>query len=218
MILIYNNYQFPLIILRHIMTAQTLQNIAQTRRSIYALNKNTPISAEQINQIVEHALLHTPSSFNSQSTRLVVLHGAQHDKLWEKTTEILRNIVPAENFASTQAKLDGFKAGAGTVLFFEDSNVVKGLQEQFPTYADNFPIWAGHANAMVQYAIWTTLASENVGANLQHYNPLINDFVASEWSVPESWQLVAQLVFGGIVAPAGEKSFAPVSERLKVFG
>lgn len=66
------------------------------------------------------------------------------------------------------------------MLFFEDTDVIKVLQEQFPAYADNFPIWAGHANAMVQYAIWTTLTSANVSANLQHYNPLINNFVASE--------------------------------------
>lgn len=200
------------------MTIQTLQAIAERRRSVYALDKNSPLTSAQIDQVVEHALLHTPSSFNSQSTRLVVLHGAEHDKLWDATTEILRQIVPADGFAATEAKLNGFKAGAGTILFFEDSEVVQGLQAQFPAYADNFPVWAGHANAMVQYAIWTTLASANVGANLQHYNPLINDFVAREWQVPSSWQLVAQMVFGGIVAPAGEKTFAPVAERLKIFG
>ncbi len=200
------------------MSAQLFQAMAERRRSIYALDKNTPLTSVQIDQIVEHALLHTPSSFNSQSTRIVVLHGEEHEKLWDATIEILRKIVPADNFAPTEAKLGTFKAGAGTVLFFEDTNVVKGLQEQFALYADNFPIWSHHTSAMHQYAIWTALASENVGASLQHYNPLINDFVASEWSIPDNWQLTAQLVFGGIVAPAGEKTFAPVAQRMKVFG
>lgn len=200
------------------MSKTTLQTVAETRRSVYALNKNLPISTADINQIVEHALLHTPSSFNSQSTRLVVLHGAEHEKLWEITKAELAKIVPADKFAPTEAKLNMFKAGAGTVLFFEDTDVVKGLQEQFSAYADNFPIWADHANAMTQYAIWTTLASENVGANLQHYNPVIDAKVASTWGIPANWQLRAQLVFGGIEAPAGEKSFAPVADRLKVFG
>ncbi|OOR88074.1 nitroreductase [Moraxella caviae] len=200
------------------MSHTTLQNVAELRRSIYALNKELPISTKDVDQIVEHALLHTPSSFNSQSTRLVVLHGAAHDKLWDITTEALRAIVPAENFAPTKAKLAGFKAAAGTVLFFEDQDVVKGLQEQFATYADNFPIWADHANAMTQYAIWTTLASRDVGANLQHYNPVIDDAVAAEWNIPANWKLRAQLVFGGIAAPAGEKTFAPVTDRLKIFG
>lgn len=200
------------------MSKTTLQTVAQTRRSVYALNKTLPVSKDDINQIVEHALLHTPSAFNSQSTRLVVLHGEEHDKLWEITKAELAKIVPAENFAATEAKLDMFKAGAGTVLFFEDTNVVKGLQDSFPAYADNFPIWADHASAMTQYAIWTTLASENVGANLQHYNPVIDAEVAKTWNIPESWKLRAQLVFGGIVSPAGDKEFAPVADRMKVHG
>lgn len=200
------------------MSKTTLQTVAQTRRSVYALNKTLPVSKDDINQIVEHALLHTPSAFNSQSTRLVVLHGEEHDKLWEIAKAELAKIVPAENFVATEAKLDMFKAGAGTVLFFEDTNVVKGLQDSFPAYADNFPVWADHASAMTQYAIWTTLASENVGANLQHYNPVIDAEVAKTWNIPESWKLRAQLVFGGIVSPAGDKEFAPVADRMKVHG
>lgn len=200
------------------MSIQILQATAEARRSVYDLNKNLPISTDEINQIVEHALLHTPSSFNSQSTRLVVLHGAEHEKLWDLTIAELAKIVPAENFAPTEAKLNMFKAGAGTVLFFEDMDVVKGLQESFPAYADNFPIWADHASAMHQYAIWTTLASQNVGANLQHYNPVIDEAVATTWQTPANWKLRAQLVFGGINTPAGEKSFNPVADRLNIFG
>ena len=49
------------------MTHQILQEAARTRRSVYALNKNLPLPAEEVAAIVEHAVLHTPSSFNSQS-------------------------------------------------------------------------------------------------------------------------------------------------------
>lgn len=141
------------------MTYQTLQQAAETRRSIYALNKNLPISNEEISEIVKHAVLHTPSSFNSQSTRVVVLFGEEHGKVWQFVEDALRAIVPAEQFEPTAQKLNLFKAGAATILFFEDQNVVKGLQEQFPSYAANFPVWADHANAMTQYAVWTTLAA-----------------------------------------------------------
>ncbi len=200
------------------MSAQNLQAAAELRRSVYALGKDLPLSNDQVNQIVEHALLHTPSAFNSQSTRLVVLHGAEHEKLWDLAIEELRKIVPADSFAATESKLNMFKAAAGSVLFFEDMDVVKGLQEQFAAYADNFPIWADHASAMHQYVIWTALASENIGANLQHYNPVIDEAVAKTWNIPANWKLRAQLVFGSIQSPAGEKSFAPVDARLKVFG
>lgn len=200
------------------MTYQALQTAAQTRRSIYALNKNLPLSNAEVVKIIEHAVLHTPSSFNSQSTRVVVLFGAEHEKVWGFVEDALRAIVPADQFEPTKQKLDMFKAGAGTVLFFEDQNVVKGLQEQFPSYAANFPVWAEHADAMHQYAVWTTLAAAGIGANLQHYNPLPDAAVAKEWNIPANWTLRAQMVFGGIVAPAGEKTFQPLEERLKVFG
>ncbi|UOO75884.1 nitroreductase family protein [Neisseria sp. Dent CA1/247] len=200
------------------MTYTALQQAAETRRSVYALNKNLPLPAAKVAEIVKHAVLHTPSSFNSQSTRVVVLFGAEHEKLWQFAEDALRDIVPAENFEPTKQKLDMFKAAAGSVLFFEDQNVVKGLQERFPSYADNFPIWAEHADAMHQYAVWTTLAAAGIGANLQHYNPLIDNAVAQEWSVPANWTLRAQMVFGGIDAPAGEKAFEPLEGRLKVFG
>ena len=200
------------------MSVQILQEIAQTRRSLYVLNKDLPISQDEVKQIVEHALKHTPSSFNAQSTRMVVLFGAEHEKLWDIAISELRKIVPADKFEPTENKLNMFKAAAGSVLFFEDQEVIKGLQNQFPAYAANFPIWAEHANAMNQYAIWTTLSAAAVGANLQHYNPVIDAEVAKTWNIPANWTLRAQLVFGGMGAPAGEKSFASIEERMKVFG
>lgn len=200
------------------MAYAALQQAAETRRSIYALNKNLPLPAAEVAGIVKHAVLHTPSSFNSQSTRVVVLFGAEHEKLWQFAEDALRAVVPADQFEPTRQKLDGFKAAAGSVLFFEDQNVVKGLQERFPAYAENFPVWADHSNAMHQYAVWTTLAAAGIGANLQHYNPLIDNAVAKEWQIPASWTLRAQMVFGGIAAPAGEKAFEPLAGRLQVFG
>ncbi|MDO4231840.1 MAG: nitroreductase family protein [Lautropia sp.] len=200
------------------MSLQTLQKVAETRRSIYALNKNLPVPAKDVVALVEHAVKHTPSSFNSQSTRVIVLLGAEHEKLWKIAENALAAIVPADKFQPTKDKLAMFAAGAGTVLFFEDQKVVKGLQEQFALYAENFPIWADHASAMHQYAIWNALAAVGVGANLQHYNPVIDKDVAATWNVPADWTLRAQLVFGGIAAPAGEKSFAPLADRVKVYG
>ncbi len=121
------------------MSVQVLQQIAETRRSVYALNKDLPIAASEVAQIVEHAIKHTPSSFNSQSTRAVVLFGAEHEKLWDIAINELRKIVPAENFQPTEDKLNMFKAAAGSVLFFEDQKVVKGLQEQFCGLCSQLP-------------------------------------------------------------------------------
>lgn len=197
----------------------TLQQLAEKRRSIYALSNQLPVSNDEVVKLVEHAILHTPSSFNSQSTRVVVLFGEEHQKLWNITEETLHAIVSdEEKFKSTKDKIAGFKAGAGTIMFFEDQSVVKSMQENAPLYADKFPIWAHQTNAMHQYVIWTALASIDVGANLQHYNPIIDDKVAEAWNIDKDWTLNAQMVFGAIEQPAGDKTFKPVEERMKVFG
>lgn len=200
------------------MKLQTLQQLAETRRSIYGLNDQLPVSKEEIVKLAEHAVLHTPSAFNSQSTRIVILFDSDHKQLWQITEDTLREIVNNDNeFRSTKQKIEGFKAGAGTVLFFEDQSVIKGLQESFSLYADRFPVWSGHTSGMHQYVIWTALASLGIGANLQHYNPVIDEQVASTWNVDADWELVAQMVFGGITQPAAEKSFEPVETRLNYY-
>lgn len=196
-----------------------LQKLAEKRRSIYSLSDNLPVTNDEIVTLVEHAILHTPSAFNSQSARIVVLFGEDHKKLWDITEETLKVIVgDDEKFQGTKDRIAGFRAGAGTVLFFEDKGVVRNMQEAAPLYADKFPIWAHQTSAMHQYVIWTALASLDIGANLQHYNPVIDQRVADEWNIDEHWELNAQMVFGAIEQPAGDKEFQPVEERMKVFG
>ena len=196
-----------------------LQQLAEKRRSIYALSDQLPVSNEEVIKLVEHAVLHTPSAFNSQSARLVVLFGEDHNKLWDITEETLKVIVNDEEaFKGTKDKIAGFRAGAGTIMFFEDKGVVRNMQEAAPLYADKFPVWAHQTSAMHQYVIWTALASLNIGANLQHYNPVIDQRVADAWNIAEDWELNAQMVFGAIEQPAGDKEFQPVEDRMKVFG
>ncbi|MEK4329049.1 nitroreductase family protein [Paenibacillus sp. FSL R7-0312] len=186
------------------------------RRSVYAISKESPISDEQIQKIVEEAVLHSPTSFNSQSSRAVVLLGEQHDKLWDITAETLRKIVPTDQFEGTAQKLASFKAGYGSVLFFEDQAVVKHLQENFALYAENFPIWANQSSGILQFVVWTAFAEQGLGASLQHYNPLIDDEVKETFGIPAEWKLIAQLPFGTTVTPPGEKEFQPIEERVKV--
>lgn len=186
------------------------------RRSIYAISKESPISDERIQEIVEDIVKHVPSAFNSQTTRTVILLGESHDKLWDITMEALRKIVPANNFASTEAKINSFKSGHGTVLFFEDFAVVEALQQQFELYKDNFPVWALQTSGMMQFSVWTAFAIEGLGASLQHYTELIDEQVKKEFNIPESWKMLAQMPFGKIVKGAGEKEFNPIEDKVKV--
>lgn len=196
---------------------KSFKQMIEDRRSYYAINKTSPISDQEIKEIIEHAVKYVPSAFNSQSARVVLLLGENHDKMWEITRETLRKIVPADAFESTEKKMDAFKNGYGTVLFFEDQSVIKGLQEQFALYKDNFPVWSLQSSGMLQYTIWITLEAAGLGASLQHYNPLIDDEVKKAWNLPDEWKLLAQMPFGTPVMEPGEKDFLPVEDRFKVF-
>lgn len=187
------------------------------RRSIYAIGKNVSLDQAEIENIIKEAVKHSPSSFNSQSSRVVILFGQSHDTFWHIVRETLRDLVSADAFEATNSKIDGFAAGYGTALFYEDQNVIKGMQEKFALYADNFPIWSEHASGIAQFATWTALAEHNIGASLQHYNPIIDEEVAQTFSIPSNWKLRAQLVFGSIEARPGEKTFMDDAERFKTF-
>ncbi len=191
--------------------------VIENRRTIYAISKDSPVSQNEIQNIVEHAVKYVPSAFNSQTARVVVLFDEQHDKLWDITKETLRKLVPADSFASTEEKMNAFKSGSGTVLFFEDQSIIEGLQQQFALYKDNFPIWSLQSSGMLQYTIWLALEDAGLGASLQHYNPLIDDQVKAEWNLPSNWKLLAQMPFGKPLAPAGDKEYAPMEGRVKVF-
>lgn len=195
-----------------------LLTVIQQRRSIYALSDQITVSENDLTARITDVVKNVPSPFNMQDQRVIILYGDEHKKLWSIVMETLRARVPAEKFAPTEAKINGFAAAAGSILFFENRHAVEALQEQFPSYAANFPVWAAHDQGMVQYGVWLELTELGLGANLQHYNPIIDDEVKATWNVPEGWDLKAQMVFGKIEAEAGDKSFLDIDERVRVEG
>ena len=188
------------------------KNLYQNRRSVYALGKNLPISEQEVIEIIDNAVKYSPSAFNSNTAHAVVLLGDNHQKLWDITYAELAKLLPTDEAeATTKGKIDNFAAAYGTILFFEDHNVVKGLQEQFPSYADNFPLWSEQSTGIASFAVWNALAEAGVGANIQHYNPLIDEKVANEWNIPSNLVLRAQMPFGEIVGAA-----APIERKTRV--
>ncbi len=197
---------------------RTFKEALRHRRSYYALAPESPVGDAQIEEIVRFAVKHIPSAFNSQSTRVVLLLHEHHEELWKIVKRTLQVIVPEAAFARTEEKIArSFASGYGTVLFFEDTAVVRNLQQQFPGYAGNFPVWSEHTSAMHQLAIWTMLEDAGFGASLQHYNPLIDNEVRQRWGLPEDWRLIAQMPFGLPIEEPQEKSFAPLDARIRIF-
>lgn len=187
------------------------------RRTIYPIDKNVTISPQEIISTIETLTREVPSAFNSQSTRVVVLFGKHHDKVWEIVMETLRKIVPPANFQATEQKVTGFASGYGTILYFDDTSITNDFAEKFPSYSENFPVWANQSNGMLQFAIWTALSDMGLGVNLQHYNPIIDDEIKSTFKLPASWKLIAQMPFGNPLKKPDEIQKVTISERVKIF-
>ena len=187
----------------------SIRESLQQRRSVYGLKKELPVSVEEIKRLVTETTELVPDAFNMRSQRVVLALGAKQDALWDAVYDAFGGKVARE-------KIDGFKAGAGTVLYFIDTDVVKGLQETFPLYAANFPIWAQQANGMLQISIWAGLRELGVGANIQHYNPVIDDAVKKLFGLPERYQLIAQMPFGGIATEPDAKEKEDITQRVMI--
>ncbi|WP_461239442.1 nitroreductase family protein [Paucilactobacillus sp. N302-9] len=192
-------------------------DLEKQRRTIYALGKNVTLSNDELTELIESAIKNAPTAFNNQTTRAIIAFGDAHDQVWDIVVKRLKSEVPDEKaYEATKAKIAGFKAAYATVLFFTDTDVVEDFKKLAPLYADNFGDWAEQGNGIANFATWTALADNGIGANLQHYNPIIDDQIRDAFDVPASWKLRAQMPFGSIEAPAGDKDFIDDSQRFKV--
>ncbi len=127
-----------------------IQESLAKRRTYYNINKELPVAEEEVVALVENTTELVPDAFNMKSARVIVVTKAKQDELWDAIYEAFGGKVARE-------KIDSFKAGYGTLLYFYDEDVVKGLQEQFPLYAAGarmtasypvHPLLPGHALAI----------------------------------------------------------------------
>lgn len=186
-----------------------LEKILKKRRSIYDLGDKLPISQEEIITLVKNLTELVPDAFNMKSARVVILFDKKHQLLWDTIYDIFEGKVPKE-------KIESFRKGAGTILYFYDKNTVQALQEKFPIYSNNFPVWASQANGMLQFTIWSGLAEKGIGANLQHYNPVIDKKVKEIFNIPDNYELIAQMPFGSIESEASLKEKENIDLRVQI--
>jgi predicted oxidoreductase (fatty acid repression mutant protein) len=80
--------------------------------------------------------------------------------------------------------------------------------------------WSENSAGILQYIVWTAFSEEGLGASLQHFggmNQEVNTGLLKLLGLPEDWQSSAIMPFGEPAAPAGDKEFSPIEERVKVF-
>lgn len=197
----------------HISEAMEFREVVSARRSAYSLDDDigaVGVTMEGVMETLRSVARDVPSAYDSHPVRTFVLWGDDHRRFWGIVEDILRErVADEERFRSTEAKMRGFSRAAGTVLFYDVVSVTESLVERYPTYAEAFPDWAEHGSAMMQYAFWLAFYDMGLGANIQHYNPIVDVRVAEAFGIPEGYRLRAQMVFGRIDFDGARKERPP---------
>ncbi|CCD22207.1 nitroreductase family protein NDAI_0A00490 [Naumovozyma dairenensis CBS 421] len=178
-----------------------LKTIA-SRRTIYALKPELPagVSIKDIQDTIQAVIKNTPTAFNSQGNRAIILTGETHRQVWDAVAKAI------DNEDGKKRPLSVRDEAYGSVIFFTDDKVTEKLQADFPAWSAAFPQFGDHSSGAAQISSWTALETLGLGAHLQHYNGYVK--AALPGKIPESWSVHSQLCFGAPGAPAGEKSFA----------
>ena len=191
----------------------TFVEMIQNRRSVYGLNKDLPVFPDKIIDLVRNCVRYVPDAFDMKSQRVIILMGEKHDAFWNAVYDEMEKFTGGH---FSRERTDSFAAGAGTVLYFYDVAVINEMRQKYQLYAQHFHDWAMQSNGMLQFAVWTGLGEMGVGANLQHYNPVIDNMVAMMFNLPESWTLVAEMPFGGIGRMPAPKIPEDINIRVKI--
>lgn len=99
----------------------TLFEVVKSRRTYYGLKAESPIPDDAIERIVRDSILHVPSSFNTQTSRVALLLREEHQKMWDIVLSVLESLVDAGQVSRdmfenhTKPKLNAFRAAYGTV-------------------------------------------------------------------------------------------------------
>ena len=84
---------------------RTFSEALKNRRTYYSITDQSPIPEfRRSNALSNLAVRHVPSAFNSQSTRVALLLGKSHKKLWNIVKDALRKIVPGESVCENRRK------------------------------------------------------------------------------------------------------------------
>jgi len=201
----------------------SLLDAIKARRTHYALSKKSTLSDDELKSLIQNIVMDVPSPFNIQSARAVLVTAESNNKLWNNIVlpGYLKLLGGDQTSIKTYTqKIEGYAAGYGTVLFFEDQSVIGEIAAKIPAMASHFPVWSENATGMLQYAVWTALAAEGMGASLQHYGAYSEELSANvlkEFDLPATWKSTSMMPFGVATGKANpSKTFKPIEERVMV--
>jgi len=154
------------------------------RRSIRKLTSG-PVSDETILRILEAARW-SPSSGNSQPTRIVVLK-ERNGEFWDFVEATFKQKLQGEQLQRALDRLPGYRAGVFSIVFFEDTAIATGqLSSGMPP--EVVKSFAAQALGIAQANVWNALAAAGLAASNQHMNLQMEDELRDFLNVPTTWK------------------------------
>ncbi|MFA5236079.1 MAG: nitroreductase family protein [Bacilli bacterium] len=193
-------------------------DLLKLRRSQYDLTAVSALDRKTLLERLASVIEQSPTGFNSQSSRIVVLYDGRHEEFWNLVLQGIDKEIghDAAAFEKSRQKIAGLSRSAGTILFFENEKINSDLKDKFPLYAANISVWAEQSQGMLQLAVWTMLAEAGMGASLQHYAELVAPKLQTMLSLDPDWRLVAQMPFGIPNSHPAPKAKVPGTDRVIV--
>ncbi len=195
---------------------ENFTTLIENRRSISQLKKSEHIDQDELIWHIKQAIKHSPSAFNAQSVSAVVLLNEKHTMLWDAVLDRILPFVVADKQQASIDKIAGFKNGDGTIIFLEDTSIGDELRTKFPLYQDNVTLWADQGQGVAQYGVWLMLTEMGLSASLQHYNPLIDDYIYEHLNVDKKYKITAQMPFGKADQMPTNKKMKDINQRVFV--
>ena len=190
-------------------------DLVNSRRTVYGLGSNTDVTAEKVTEVLSNMAPKLPSAMNIQSTRLVVISGEVNKKVWELIDATQQQVMSEEMYAKKAPVYAAAKKAPGTVLFWESRNDVNSM----PTRPARAQAYKENNHAIAAYATWLALTELGLGASLQHVNVGYEQGSDKEirelLDLPDDWEMLAQMPFGSIEAPAVVRPSKPADELVR---
>lgn len=102
--------------------SSTYLGAVKHRRTVYGVTDEIPVSDERIVEIVHEVIQTCPSSWNMQSTRILVTLGKAHKRFWDTVIASAKPFIleqqTEEDWKRNEDRFKSFRAAYGTVCVF----------------------------------------------------------------------------------------------------
>lgn len=106
---------------RKLITSSSYLDAVKHRRTVYVVTDNISVSDDRIIEIVNQVIQTLPSSWNIQSTRILVTLGKEHKRFWDVVIDAAKPFVLAqkgeEDWKRNETRFRSFQNAYGTVCY-----------------------------------------------------------------------------------------------------